>query len=193
MDEVEHYGGDEGSRAEHLPQSQNSAPLRPALCLRLPTQARRRCGNLALKLSLLRRCRARPGAQSANARTFYTNVYPSGTHFEVTDEPPVAIRKFSPCGRYLVTFSKSPGVYSLIVYRLRRGLRTTSTFPAQLWSHYFEEHFTTNISQGSNLLNKDFCLFSESSKFLFIASTKAVNVQIRTSRKKKRSITDLEE
>ena len=44
---------------------------------------------------------------------------------KVTDEPMVAIRKFSPCGRYLVTFSKSPGVYSLVVYRMRRAVRNT--------------------------------------------------------------------
>lgn len=180
MGETAAAGDMDGLEQEHnqehvVQQTQNHALLRPALAYRLPAEVRRRCVNLTLKLSLLRRCRASPGTQAANMRTFYTNIYPSGTHFEIIDEPPVAIRKFSPCGRYLVTFSKSPGVYSLVVYRLRRGLRPTHEFPAHLWAHYFEEHFSTVISQGNNLLNKDFSLFSEGSRFLLIASTKTVS------------------
>lgn len=44
-------------------------------------------------------------------RQFYLHVYPRETHYEVEDEPNVAIRKFTPCGRYIVTFSRSPGVH----------------------------------------------------------------------------------
>ena len=43
-----------------------------------------------------------------------------------------------------------------------------------MWAHYFEEHFSTVISRGAVLLNKDFCLFSEGSRFLLVASTETV-------------------
>jgi len=106
-------------------------------------------------------------------RQFYRHTYPRHTHFDVQDDPNVSIRKFSPCGKYLITFSKSSSHY-IQVYRLKRGFRQqeTAVDPSVLWSHFFKLHFKSQLCRGANVsLNKDLCLFGKGSRFVIVAST----------------------
>lgn len=115
---------DSDATLRQLNRHKDATLLTPALAHRLPPAYRRQGANLTRKLMLLRQCGGKPQTHLGNTRTLYEHLVPNETHFHVDDEPAVAIRKFSPCGRYLVTFSKTPGVYSLVVFRLKRGTRS---------------------------------------------------------------------
>eukprot|EP00041_Stephanoeca_diplocostata_P011813 m.195639 g.195639 ORF g.195639 m.195639 type:complete len:547 (+) comp18681_c0_seq6:306-1946(+) len=103
-------------------------------------------------------------------RRFYENVYPRVTHFEIDDEPMETIRKFSPCGQYLVTFTRNFGVNLVVAYKCRMAHRKVKELSGGFWKHYFGEHFSCQISAVNKSLQKDFCLFVLESKFLVVAS-----------------------
>jgi len=137
-------------------------------------------------------------------RQFYLHVYPRTTHYEIEDDPNVAIRKFTPCGRFVVTFSRAPDVHRVDVcvllpllsshqscassfpavvfrmdnvsYRLRTGYRHTDKCPQALWKHFFQLHFSCQVCRGEDVaLNKDFCLFTPDARYLLVASTKSID------------------
>ena len=86
----------------------------------------------------------------------------------------VAIRKFSPCGRYLVTFSRTRDEHALRVFTFLPGFRPEEDeFPSNLWSHYFKLRFEITFEY---LLNKDFCLFTRDARHVLIASTHTTTV-----------------
>lgn len=117
------------------------------------------------------RYRAAPNSQLPNQRLFYHHVYPNKTHYQIADEPAVAIRKFSPDGKYLITFSRSPREHSVCVYSVRSGFRRTNDSISNAWSHYFKLHFKTIVSYGQRIINKDFLLFANGSQYLLLATT----------------------
>jgi hypothetical protein len=84
------------------------ARLLPATAVPLPPACRHRAQNLAYKLLLLRQGRSAPGAHGLNVRSLSAHLPPVATHYAPAGEPPVTIRKFSPCGRYLITFVAHP-------------------------------------------------------------------------------------
>ncbi len=95
----------------------------PATALRLPPACRHRSQNLAYKLHLMRQCRSAPGAHGCNVRSLSAHLLPAATHFAPAAEPLVTARKFSPCGRYLVTFSRAPGVHAVVLFRFNLATR----------------------------------------------------------------------
>eukprot|EP00040_Diaphanoeca_grandis_P012474 m.63192 g.63192 ORF g.63192 m.63192 type:complete len:595 (-) comp23254_c0_seq1:70-1854(-) len=134
---------------------------------------RSRSSNNTLRIVDRDRHRYKPGVHSLKQREFYTSIYPNTCAHEIDDDPTVAIRKFSPCGRYLITFSRTSGVHYVHVFRMKSGYRPTKETPTALWQHYFVIHFSAVISQGNQMLNKDFCLFSSDAQYLLVASTTA--------------------
>eukprot|EP00911_Craspedida_sp_UC1_P000033 UC1_evm1s28 len=161
-----------GSPPFLLRPSGRTTTISPAFAVPVRSDQRRRAQNLAHNLRLLRSCIPKPNAHIPNARRCFGSVYPGDTHFDVQGIPGVSLRKFSPCGQYLVAFSKSPNVHSVYVFRLRRGFRPTAAppCPKTIWSHHFERHFMTIVSHEPAALNKDFCLFSQQSRYLLLAS-----------------------
>eukprot|EP00039_Didymoeca_costata_P018303 m.332973 g.332973 ORF g.332973 m.332973 type:complete len:596 (+) comp17038_c0_seq1:229-2016(+) len=124
--------------------------------------------NIVHRLTSRARARSKPSATIPNLRQLYLNIFPNATHFRVEDEPSVAIRKFSPCGRYLVSFSRSVGVHFIRVFKFKMGFRSQKEFPKNVWKHFFQDHFTTSTP---HVLNKDFCLFTRDSRFVLTASS----------------------
>lgn len=43
-----------------------------------------------------------------------------------------------------------------------------------VWSNYFTKHFSSVLSQGLDVLSKDFCLFSPQCRFIVVASSQPV-------------------
>lgn len=59
--------------------------------------------------------------------SIYSTVVPSSTFVNVTNVPDVTIRRFSPCGRYLLTISSDSRDF--VVYSVETGGRRISTVP----------------------------------------------------------------
>eukprot|EP00051_Salpingoeca_urceolata_P010415 m.127401 g.127401 ORF g.127401 m.127401 type:complete len:603 (+) comp16705_c0_seq1:187-1995(+) len=135
---------------------------------------RSRCNNLTLRLQALSRFRGRPNTQAPNFRTVYNHVYPSTTLYDVDVQQDLSLRKFSPCGRYFVAFSRHTAAHSVSVFQFKWSTRSEeASRPEQLWSSFFRSHFTTTVAHAPDTLSKDFCLFTEHSRYLLIASTRA--------------------
>ncbi len=120
-------------------------------------QRQRNCPNAARSNNKL--SSARFSTSNLIFRKIYLNIYPKATHYQVEDEmvrkrwplltlKSVALRKFSPCGQYLIAFSRSTSIHSLEVYRLKPGVRSMSKEALESDQFvsilYFTRHFLEN-------------------------------------------------
>ena len=106
---------------------------------------------------------ANPGSNLSRNRELHSNIVPNETFFDIA-LPQLNIRKFTPCGRYLVTFSKQQHSISLFSYL---GLKASDSDPGDVWNKLFLLKYETNLTFGSELLCKDFCLFTTNCKYVY--------------------------
>jgi hypothetical protein len=95
------------------------------------------------------------------ARDMYRFIYPAHTTFN-TPTPAVSIRKFSPCGKYLICFSKQK--HSIKVYDYQVPKQGTQVYPH--FNDFFSLRYELDVTSGTETLAFDFCLFTIDKKFV---------------------------
>jgi len=103
---------------------------------------------------------------SIQNRKFYTNVVPTSTIYNCSIPSSIHIRKFSPCGNYLLCFSKNQHAIQCYAY----SPRSIRNEPAEVFASMFTLIYETNLTSGSELLCKDFCLFTQDNRHIILAS-----------------------
>lgn len=130
--------------------------------------------------------RSPPGSQFHQARLFYTNVFPNYTVVDV-EKPPCFLRKFSPDGRYFVSFSSDQT--SIEVYEFQGAAaaesymrnakgdfmsssddRETSYIRAKLFDVFFKRKHVTTVAVNGEHLNRECSLFTDDGKFVIVGS-----------------------
>ncbi|KAH9272013.1 hypothetical protein BASA83_005859 [Batrachochytrium salamandrivorans] len=84
----------------------------------------------------------RPGRCMLDNRRFYTNLFPNCTSFKVT-QPEFVIRKFTPCGQYLVCFSQNAHALRIYHYHMPHN-STINTLSSEISSSSTESVYHTD-------------------------------------------------
>lgn len=119
-----------------------------------------------------------PGTTVHRARRFYENIVPGSTIYDV-ECPDHSFRKFTEDGKYLISFSRNH--QDLIVYRptwlsfsCKQEDCDTQDLPlkAKKFESFFTQMYSVPLASASELICKDFFLYTETNQFgLFATST----------------------
>jgi hypothetical protein len=96
-------------------------------------------------------------------KQLYSTVYPKATAFDVS-VPNCTFRTFSPCGKYLIAFSKNQHALSVYLYN-----PTKTRLGPIGFNDCFVLHYEKDLTSGTELLCKDFCLFTKDKRFVLLA------------------------
>ncbi|PVU97599.1 hypothetical protein BB561_000435 [Smittium simulii] len=107
------------------------------------------------------------GLGSFHYSRFYKYVYPNSAASDIT-APDCLWKRFSPDGKYLVGFSKN--LKQVEVYRIKKV--SICSEKNKKFLDFFELVWQIELAAGSEVLSKDFCLFTKGCQFMLLASTK---------------------
>ncbi|KAF8937626.1 acid phosphatase det1 [Dissophora ornata] len=127
------------------------------------------------KESLLRSLRGRElGVNRAKshviaARRLYRSIYPNTTIHGV-DCQFSNLKKFTPCGQYLIGMSKNQR--AVHIYRFKGSGGPPEDRPAESlnFKDFFELKHETVVLKESEMLSKDFCLVTANGRFILVAA-----------------------
>lgn len=120
-----------------------------------------------------------PNTHIYRVRQFYENLVPSCTIYDI-ESPDHSIKKFTSDGQYLICFSRSH--QDLIVYRhrwLNFGCKGEDCdyddLPpkAKNFDSYFSHLYSLTLTSGTDLICKDFFLYTENNQFGVVATSTA--------------------
>ncbi|TPX35553.1 hypothetical protein SmJEL517_g02048 [Synchytrium microbalum] len=135
-------------------------------------EATERTENIALLLRDREYHRSRPCTNLLRQRRAYTSIVPNKTIHNI-NLPPLTFRRFTPDGQYLITFSKHQHAITLYRYEgpPKRSVdldeAATSTV---VWDRMFTFVYEKVLTSGSELLCKDFCLFTVNKTQMILSS-----------------------
>lgn len=127
----------------------------------------------------------KPGTSFHVARKFHTNLLPNFTVVNV-DKPPCFLRKFSPDGRYFVTFSSNQ--MSIEIYEFQGTSAAEHLFQSmtgeymnnsdphaacikgELFGKFFKLKYITSVASDGENLNRECSLFTDDGKFVIVGS-----------------------
>jgi de-etiolated-1 len=125
--------------------------------------------SLLHKLRNREMCRPRPSANTLHTRRFYEAVVPNYTVYDV-ECPNCFIKKFTPDGEYLVCFSRS--LHELQLYRfVSPEGKSLSKEEEKRFTNYFKLVYEVTLTNGNDMMAKEFCLFSTCGNYLILASS----------------------
>ncbi|TPX44184.1 hypothetical protein SeLEV6574_g04662 [Synchytrium endobioticum] len=130
---------------------------------------------------------ARPNTNVIRQRQCYTAILPNKAIHNIAS-PPLTFRRFTPDGQYLITFSKHQHALSLYRYngpprlnlndpqvhdRTKHGhtpYNGLSSISSVVWDDLFTFIYERVLTAGSELLCKDFCMFTANKKHMILSS-----------------------
>ncbi|KAI1316166.1 acid phosphatase det1 [Mortierella claussenii] len=122
------------------------------------------------KESLLRSLRAREAGQNRAkcpvivARRLYRSIHPNTTLHGV-DCQFSNLKKFTPCGQYLIGMSKNQRAVHIYQFKGSEGPPEERTIESLGFKDFFELKHETVVPKESELLSKDFCLVTANGRF----------------------------
>jgi hypothetical protein len=111
----------------------------------------------------------------AQSHQMYRFVVPKYTSYN-SAIPHISIRKFSPCGKYLIAFADSQ--HSVHIYDYT--IPTTGTGLPQFQDFFFLRYEKV-ITGGMETLSFDFCLFTSNKKHMILSSAKPSSNSLQRS------------
>ena len=128
---------------------------------------------------------AKPGTHFHTCRSFYQNVVPNYTIINV-EKPPCFLRKFSPDGKHLITFSNDQRSLEVYEYQgpsvaadLLQGLAgefvgnnpdEALELRSKVFSRFFRLKHTIPVAPASEQLNRECSLFTMDGRFVIVGS-----------------------
>jgi hypothetical protein len=110
-----------------------------------------------------------------HSHQMYRFVVPKYTTYN-TAIPSISIRKFSPCGKYLIAFADNQ--HSVHVYDYT--IPSTGSGLAQ-FQDFFSLRYEKMITAGMETLSFDFCLFTSNKKHMILSSARPSSCSLQRS------------
>jgi hypothetical protein len=121
-----------------------------------------------------------------NSHGMYRHIYPQYTTYN-TCAAHIAIRKFSPCGRFLIAFANNQ--HSIHIYDYVIPSEATNGGISPQFNDFFTLRFEITLTAGSETLCFDFCMFTSTKKYVILCS--AVPCTDRHTRRSPESLSNV--